>query len=219
MNFKRKYFFNLAIFTLIQYVFFCIILILIYTGGNLVNQNENSFSWTFNFLSDLGRTHYFNGEQNPFWIFYNISLSIVGISIIFLFYILSLLINQTTVRKLIVFFGILSGTGYALISVFPADLQLAKHVYSGYFGIINFLIANLLFIVYVDKLRYRHIYILSLTLSILIFTRIISLFYTNFVDFNDLTMLKLNVIAQKLIVFPQIFFSLIIFFKLRKQLT
>ena len=215
----KKYLIEIGIFSIRQYIIICLILILIYSGGNPFNFDEPDFSWSLNYLSDLGRFHYFNGEKNPFWIFYNLSISIVGIGIIIFFYLLSLLINRRIIKKIIFLFGLLSGIGYTLIGIFPVDLSLLQHVRSGYFGMINFLFAVLLTLLYINKTGYLQIYFLLVFLFTIVLAKIFTNYLTNYMNINKLALLKFKVITQKIVVFSQVFFSIIIFYKLRKQLA
>ncbi len=215
MRLKNKNLIDFTFFTLFQYFLFILVLIPIYEGGNPVNPNETSFVWNLNFLSDLGRTHYFNGTPNPFWVFYNISLSIIGIGIFLYFYFLSYLIKQRFFKKLIILFGGLSGLGYTLISFFPADLYLEKHIQVGTVGLISFFIATLLLVIFIDRTIYRKIFYLSVVVLILLAFRILEMNLVKIIGIDKITLLKLQTISQKIVVFPQIFIAIIIFINLK----
>ncbi len=218
MQFKKNLF-DFTFFTLFQYLIFALILIFIYEGGNPVNPDETSFVWDLNFLSDLGRTHYFNGAPNPFWIFYNLSLSIIGIGIFLYFYFLSIIVTHKVIKKLVILFGSLAGIGYSLISFFPADLYFKQHIQSGMFGFINFIIAILLIILFINKSKYRQIYNLLLSLLILLTVRLIVIYWAKHTGVDKISMLKIHTISQKLVVLPQIIISIIVFIKLKKHIT
>ncbi len=218
MQFKKNLF-DFTFFTLFQYVIFILVLIPIYEGGNPLNPAETSFVWNLNFFSDLGRTHYFNGAPNPFWIFYNISLGIIGIGIFLYFYFLSIIITRKVIKKLIILFGSLAGIGYSLISFFPADLYFKQHIQSGMFGLVNFIIAILLIIIFINKTKYRQIYYLLLSFFIILSIRLIVIYWYKHTGDDKILLLKIHTIIQKLIVLTQIIISFIVLIKLKKHIT
>ena len=217
MKFLRKNLIDLNIFILLQYFFTSFILIYLYNGGNAIYHDYKVYAWHLNYLSDLGRAYYFNGGKNPFWIFYSCSLGLVGIGTFLYFYLVTSLIKSPVVRKFILFFSILSGIGYILIGFYPVDLYFTKHISAGMLGFYSFFFANLLLVIFIDKERYSLIYYLTFLLMFLFLGRILAIFIAHQSGADNIDMLQIKTISQKIVVYGQIITSVFILWSLKKQ--
>ena len=74
-------------YSMVIFIILNISAMLLYTGGNINDYNQEGYSFFRNFFSDLGRRYTLNGESNIIsCLLFNASLSIVGFSFITLFY-------------------------------------------------------------------------------------------------------------------------------------
>lgn len=217
MKFLRKNLIDITIFILLQYFFTSFILIYLYTGGNAIYHDDQVYAWHLNYLSDLGRAFYFNGNENPFWIFYGLSLGLVGIGTFLYFYLLSALIKNKVIKLLIILFSILSGIGYILIGFYPVDLYFTKHISAGMLGFYSFFFANLLLVMFINREKYRLIYHLTLLLIFLFLGRMLAIFIAHQAGADSLYMLQIKTISQKIVVYGQIITSIMILWSLKKQ--
>ena len=69
------------------YIFLLVIAMVSYNGGNTINHHEIGYSFSLNFLSDLGRASGYAGQDNSLS-FYSFNLSLVIIGVAFLAYFL-----------------------------------------------------------------------------------------------------------------------------------
>jgi len=217
MKFFRKNLIDITIFILLQYFFISFILMYLYVGGNPIHHNATGYVWYFNYLSDLGRVFYFNGHKNPFGIFYDLSLILVGIGTAFYFYLVSSLVIKDKIRKLIVLLGVLSGLGYMLIGFFPVDLYLSKHVSAGMLAFYSFFLAELLLVIFVNRANFPFVFYATLFLILLFVGRILLIYLTKDSVWEVGKILKFKTITQKIIVYGQVMISTFILYSLKKR--
>lgn len=216
MTFLRKNLIDIAIFILIQYFFITLVLMYLYNGGNVINPLTPHFVWNLNYMSDLGRLYYFNGAHNPFWFFYTLTLSLIGIGTFLYFYLVSFLIRSNVIRKIIIISGLISGLGYMLVSFFPVDMFLTQHIRSGMSAFYMFIFANCLLAFFIDREQYPKIFYLTCFLNGLIIARILLLYFGNHWFDDAEFLLKLKVISQKLIIYAQIIISTYILYRIKR---
>jgi hypothetical membrane protein len=101
--------------------------VLIYPGGTFRNHNTEGYTFSQNFLSDLGRTVAFNGDENYFGaILYIIGLSFAGIMTIMMFVKLPEIFSQDkwTKRCLLLsrILGVMAGISLIGIACIPNNL-------------------------------------------------------------------------------------------------
>ena len=106
--------------------------ILLYPGSTYRDNLTSGYSFTENFLSDLGRTSTFSGEINFLSAqLFNLSLILAG-TVFTLFYLhVRKVFNKENLRTLAFigsFFGILGGLSLAGVGLTPADLYLDLHI-------------------------------------------------------------------------------------------
>ena len=109
-----------------------IIAMLLYPGSTYRDNLTSGYSFTENFLSDLGRTLTFSGEINFISAqLFNMSLILAG-TVFTLFYLhVRKVFNKKNLRTLAFigsFFGILGGLSLAGVGLTPADLYLDLHI-------------------------------------------------------------------------------------------
>ena len=116
---------------LILFILFNIIAMFVYPGSTYLNSLSPGYSFTQNFLSDLGRTISYSGESNFFSAqFFNMSLILAGI--VFAFFYLHVrrvfsADNQRILALIGSLFGILGGLSLIGVGLTPADLYLEIH--------------------------------------------------------------------------------------------
>ncbi len=181
-----------------------ILSMLLYPGGTYKNHFTLNYSFSHNFLSDLGRTITFSSKINFFSSqIFNISLIIAGI-VYFLFYLNVIKIFQYSKQKMLAYIGSIFGMfgGISLIGVgfTPANLYLDIHILFANWLFRFMFLASLLYsiVIYYDS-KYKNKY----ALGYLFFT-ICILFYIIISELGPSPQinnfaLMLQVISQKII--------------------
>ncbi len=103
-----------------------------YPGGTFLDDATTGYSFTRNFLSDLGRTLSYDGEVNFLSSqLFNMTLILSGV-VFAIFYLHLRKIftadNQRTLALIGSFFGVLGGLSLAGVGLTPADLYLDLHM-------------------------------------------------------------------------------------------
>ncbi len=218
MGFLRKNITDITIFILLQYIFIAAILMYLYSGGSILQPYNKQYVLNLNFLNDLGRTYYFDGQKNLFWIYYSFSLFLIGIGIILFFYLISHLLRHKQVRLVILFFGIISGMSYMVLAFIPIDINFEQNIMASKIGVYSYLLANLFFNFFLNKDKYRFLYYLTLVFNLIL---ICLIFYQAFLlKYHDpVFALKFKVVIQKLVAFFRLATaSLILYYIKRKRL-
>ena len=109
-----------------------IIAMLSYPGGTYLDNTTVGYSFTRNFLSDLGRTLSYPGEVNFLSAqLFNMTLILAGVVFAnFYLHVRKIFTadNQRTLALIGSFFGILGGLSLAGVGLTPADLYLNLHI-------------------------------------------------------------------------------------------
>ena len=117
---------------LILFIVFNIIAMFAYPGSTYRNNLSPGYSFTQNFLSDLGRTVSFSGEVNFFSAqFFNMSLILAGgVFSFFYFHVWKVFLadNQRMLAQIGSIFGVLGGLSLVGVGITPADLYLELHI-------------------------------------------------------------------------------------------
>ena len=129
---KNPWLIELPRMVLVLFVVCNIIAMLCYSGGTYLDHLIPSYSFTQNFLSDLGRTISFSGKVN----FLSAQLSNMsmilagGVFILFYFHTQKVFINQDNRVPAIIgsIFGILGGFSLIGVGLSPSDLYLELHI-------------------------------------------------------------------------------------------
>lgn len=115
------------------FVILTLIAMLTYAGGTVDNHNASGYSFTHNFLSNLGMVTALSGRPN--WIsavLFFVSLSAAGSCLVIFFIIFPRFFNNTHLQKVLSLtgsiLGILAGTSFVGIAFAPADLVRPAHI-------------------------------------------------------------------------------------------
>jgi len=181
-----------------------IIAILSYPGGTYIDHSTSGYSFTRNFLSDLGRTFSFSEEVNFLSAqLFNMSLILAGM-IFTSFYLhvrkVFFVDNLRTLAFIGSFFGILGGFSLAGVGLTPANLYLDLHIICATWLFRFFFVASLCYSVVIfrhSKFENKYaIGYLVFTFSILLYIIISELGPDPKVDQFALTV---QVVSQKMI--------------------
>jgi hypothetical membrane protein len=115
-------------------VSFNLIAILFYPGSTYLNHETTKYSFTNNFLSDLGRTVTHKGIPNFYSaFFFNITMFLCGLIFSFFYAILPIYFTENSVlfkgAILSSILGVLSSLSFSLVGLTPADLYLKEHIF------------------------------------------------------------------------------------------
>ncbi len=200
---------NLTLFLFWQYLVTTFILMFLYTGGNRYAPELTHFVVDQNYLSDLGRTIDFAGNANPYWIFYTLTLSLVGIGIFLFFVQITKTINHK-LKYLLVLLALISSISYIGIALYPVNVDIATHVKFGRMAFFSFFFTSVLFHALVDKKKYHKANKLLFALNALLFGYLLLMLFGPSSS-QGIWALQLKTIAQKVMVYSQIFLCLLIF--------
>ncbi len=216
MNFFKKNLTDITIFILLQYIFMAVVLMYLYNGGNVVDAHSKEYVWNINLLNDLGRTVFYNGQKNIFWLYYSLSLFLIGIGIMLFFYLISRLLETTKLRNLIMILGVISGLGYIIMAFSPININPVLNLAASKVGLFAFISAIFVLNLFLDKDKYRFLYYNILIFNILL---IIALFYQSFMlEFNKPDfIIKYMAVMQKIIVFFQLVFASFVLYYIKKR--
>ena len=139
-------------YSMVIFVVFNAIAMILYPGGNLHDFNQEGYSFTRNFFSDLGLTVSHSKEPNIFsCLLFNTSLIICGITFSMLFYKIKDVFRYNFLSKVATFFGILGGLSYIGVALTPSNLLLDAHIFFAH-SIFRFLfIASFLYSILIFK--------------------------------------------------------------------
>ncbi len=181
-----------------------IIAMLIYPGGTYLDHSTVGYSFTRNFLSDLGRTISFSGEVN-FLSAQLFNMALIFSGMVFANFYLHVrkvfaADNQRTLALIGSLFGVLGGLSLAGVGLTPADLYLELHIVCATWLFRFFFVASLCY----SLVIYRHSHFenkyamgyLMFTFSILLYIFISELGPDPKVNQFALTM---QVVSQKMI--------------------
>lgn len=124
----------LPIVSIIVFISLVALAMMTYNGGNAIDNFSNGYSFSLNYLSDLGRNIGYSGVNNtlPFYSF-NLSLIIIGISFLIYFLFLPSLHNKSSMSFLLSriggVFGCFASICFAGVGLTPSDLFFDLHVF------------------------------------------------------------------------------------------
>ncbi len=125
----------------LQYVVVTLWLMSFYPGGRIGFRESIGYDFTLNFLSDLGRTSRFGQGENPTAFGYMATLIFAGISTIIFFGALCYYLNKTVKSPAVTLcfiLGIIAGIGYIGVALNPIDEGYWVHVKYVQWGFIGF---------------------------------------------------------------------------------
>ncbi len=202
-------------FLLMQYIIVTVVMVLFYDAGNRYAPELNHFVLDQNYLSDLGRSVGFSGKDNPSYIYYSLTLSLVGIGILLFF----LQISNTISHKgkyLMLISAAVSAIAYIGIAYYPVDVNLESHVSYGRLAFLSFFVTTLFSHLFLDKQKYKTANKLFLVLNVMLTGYLILMFFGPS-STRGVWALQLKTISQKIMVYSQIILCMLILKDIQKE--
>ena len=133
-NIEYNLFIILPIVSIIVFISLVTLAMMTYDGGNAIDNFSLGYSFSLNYLSDLGRNIGYSGSSNIISFYsFNSSLIIIGISFLIYFLFLPSLHNKTSISFLLSriggVFGCFASICFAGVGLTPADLYFDLHVF------------------------------------------------------------------------------------------
>jgi len=194
--------YNLTLFLLLQYIIVTVILMFTYDAGNRLAPELDYFLLDKNYLSDLGRSVSFSGLDNPSYIYYSLTLGLVGIGILLFFFLLQNTMSHKA-KYVLGLLAIISAMSHIGIALYPVDMDLTRHITFGRLAFLSFFLSTLLAHILLDKVKYKRANTLFYVLNIMLFSYILLLFLGPS-STEGVWALQLKTIAQKVMVYGQI---------------
>ena len=131
---ERLLFFILPSVAIVVFIFLVIMGAMSYEGGHRLDLNSEGYSFSNNYLSDLGRIKTVAGMDNsiPFYCF---NSALIILSVVFSFYFLFLpsvydeSIEIQNIARVGSVFGFLASICFAGVAYTPADLSIDAHIF------------------------------------------------------------------------------------------
>ena len=133
-NREKTLFFILPLLGILLFIMLVFLSALTYQGGNKLDPDASGYSFSKNYLSDLGRAKTHSGLDNTIS-FYCFNASLIIISPIFIVYFLYLPVLYNDNRKTLTMaqigslFGVFGSICFAGVGFTPADLYFSHHVF------------------------------------------------------------------------------------------
>ena len=189
-----------------QYVVVTVIMMLLYSAGNRYAPELSHYVWDQNYLSDLGRSVSFAGVDNPAYIFYSLTLGLVGVGIL-LFFILIFSTISSAFKYLVLFLAMVSAIGYIGIAFYPVNENIGRHIMFGRLAYFSFFFTTVVTQILLDGNRYKTANTLFYVLNIMLFLYLLLMLFGPSSSVGEWA-LQLKTITQKLMVYSQIFLSM-----------
>ena len=127
-------FITLPLASIVLYIFLLAAAMVSYNGGNTIDHHGIGYSFSLNFLSDLGRASGYAGQNNTLSFYsFNLSLAIIGVAFLTYFLFLPSLHNSNPrsflFSRIGSFFGCFSSICFAGVGMTPADSLLDMHIF------------------------------------------------------------------------------------------
>ena len=127
-------FITLPLASIVLYIFLLAAAMVSYNGGNTIDHHGIGYSFSLNFLSDLGRVSGYGGQNNTLSFYsFNLSLAIIGIAFLTYFLFLPSLHNSNPrsflFSRIGSFFGCFSSICFAGVGMTPADSLIDMHIF------------------------------------------------------------------------------------------
>ncbi|MFZ2096841.1 MAG: hypothetical protein WAV05_09405 [Anaerolineales bacterium] len=191
------------------FVILTLIAMLTYAGGAVDDHSANGYSFTHNFLSNLGMVTAPSGRPN--WasaILFFISLGTAGVCLVIFFIIFLYLFQHSHVQTMLSLigsaFGVLAGISFVGIAFAPADLARPAHIQFVMWAFRLFPLAVLFYVpvMFLDKVypkAYAWVFALFCLLLIGYY-----LLLTNGPSFSSPQGLVIQVVGQKVIAYASV---------------
>ncbi len=202
-------FIRAGFFGAIQFFILTTTAIFLYPGGTIHEPNLEQYSFFYNFFSDLGRTHTFDGTTNKVChLIFKTTLTISGICIVLFFIALPGLFKDKGSKSLALItmiFGVLAGLSYIGIGHVPWNVDYWGHRFYVRVGFLAFLAMTLFYTLSIFKEKtYPNRYAFALAVfAIILLVQIIIMFCaSNAWQSNEA--LFFQAVAQKVVVYAEI---------------
>jgi len=191
------------------FVILTLISMLTYAGGTVDDHTASGYSFTHNFLSNLGMVTALSGKPN--WVsavLFCLSLSAAGVCLVIFFIIFPRFFQYTHLQKLLSLIGsglgVLAGISFVGIAFAPADLVRPAHIQFVMWAFRLFPLAVLFYVpvLFVDK-TYPKLYAWVFTVFCLMLIGYY-LLMTNGPSFTSPEGLVIQVVGQKVISYASI---------------
>ena len=192
-------------------IFFALTLLamLTYTGGSVDDHASRGYSFTHNFLSNLGMITALSGRPN--WvsaILFFLSLGAAGACLVIFFFLFPHLFRSNRMQQVLCLvgsaFGVLAGGCFAGIAFSPADITRPAHILFVMWAFRLFPLAVLFYVpaMFMDK-HYPKVYAWVFTVFCLMLIGYYILL-TSGPDFDTANGLVIQVVGQKVIAYASI---------------
>jgi len=170
--------FKFMIFGSIQFVVLTFIAMLFYPGGTHIDPNTKGYSFFQNFFSDLGRTVAYSGKENIVsYVMFTITLTILGVSIIFYFSAIPFFFKEKNFERYLSIIGslmaIMTGISLAGVAFTPYDIFPSAHVFFGRILLISLFLA---LVIYTLIIFFNNDYPNKYALTYFIFSLIVGIY-------------------------------------------
>ncbi len=211
----KRFFILLGMLGAMQFLLLSTLAIQQYDGGAMHFPNADSFSYKYNFFSDLGRTRNFRGE--PILLsrhIFQLTILITGGCTIAFFLVFSSFFQGHSMAKILsviaCFLGIISGLGFMGIAITPWNEMYWSHFYYVRLSFTAFLLMSLMAMIaiYIHP-RYPNFYGYIFLVFILILAAYLLILFFGEHPRRSSNALLWRALSQKVVVYSQIICMLI----------
>ncbi len=216
-TFIKQGYFGISIFSLL-----CLISMILYPGGTIIDSSTVGYLFFYNFLSNLGEWAAKNGDPNFYSaILFNISMIVLAVSYSVFYYNFLMIVikkSKNAILKLLLIFSIsISLIGFVCVALFSSDPETFElhilFVKIGFYSLFFHCLIQTIFIKSIDEFS-NILYNVSLVFSVILFLFVLIMeFGPN--PFENNQSLFVQVTSQKVIVFSILTYY---FFQVRETL-
>ncbi len=118
-----------------------------YPGGTLTDRNSVGYSWSSNWISDLGRDSAINGDSNlTSQVYFSWSIIVLGVMLLFFFAASTRAYEELSWRTMATaFFGIMAAIGLIGIGLTPVDRFHNAHITALFLWIVPMILMGIFF--------------------------------------------------------------------------
>ena len=216
-TFIKQGYFGISIFSLL-----CLISMILYPGGTIIDSSTVGYLFFYNFLSNLGEWTAKNGDPNFYSaILFNISMIVLAVSYSIFYYNFLMIVikkSKNAILKLLLISSIsISLIGFVCVALFSSDPETFElhilFVKIGFYSLFFHCLIQTIFIKSIDEFS-NILYNVSLVFSVILFLFVLIMeFGPN--PFENNQSLFVQVTSQKVIVFSILSYY---FFQVRETL-
>ncbi len=216
-TFIKQGYFGISIFSLL-----CLISMILYPGGTIIDSSTVGYLFFYNFLSNLGEWTAKNGDPNFYSaILFNISMIVLAVSYSVFYYNFLMIVikkSKNAILKLLLISSIsISLIGFVCVALFSSDPETFElhilFVKIGFYSLFFHCLIQTIFVKSIDEFS-NILYNVSLVFSVILFLFVLIMeFGPN--PFENNQSLFVQVTSQKVIVFSILTYY---FFQVRETL-